>query len=209
VAEQILKPGLPGEWPEKRKQKARAGTSGIYFVNLFKAMFEQLGEDTYPIIEETMRRNANTESLLGLVMRVMFEKLGEGAYPIIEEMMARNAERFFLPGLKGFGIEGKDPLAIATYFYLADCEVLGQPGEVFVEEGGRRAGFRLYKPCALFPTDKDLEETPPEVCHAFSNFERTAAKLAGQEWGIKMKTYFTKLLTKGDDYCEEVFEIEE
>jgi hypothetical protein len=58
--------------------------------------------------------------------------------------------------------------------------------------------YRLHPPCLWFP-ELDI---PPTFCRAFGTFEEEAAKIVNP----KIKTYFTKLMTQGDPYCELVFE---
>ena len=63
---------------------------------------------------------------------------------------------------------------------------------------GMQVVYRLYPPCLWFP-DLDI---PPRLCEAEGAFEEEAARMLNP----KIKVYGRALLTRGDPYCETVFE---
>lgn len=160
----------------------------------------KLSEEKWPEVRKVKaQRNTGWLYVLGLI-RAIHNSLGEEkACEILAGFMAQNARNFFLPGLKTFGIEGNDHRAVASYFKLADSDVLGANVE-WIEESPKKVILRYHPPCGLFP---DLNEpcATPKMCLALGNFEFTAAKLVPN-----VKVTFAKMLTAGDPYCDIVFE---
>ena len=97
------------------------------------------------------------------------------------------------------GVEAKDHRAAASYFKLADGDVLGMNVE-WIEESPKRITLRFHPPCGLFP-DLDEPMATPKMCLALGNFEFTAVKMIPN-----VKVTFAKMLTAGDPYCDIVFE---
>ena len=159
----------------------------------------KLSKNKWPEIRK-LKASSNTGwTYFANLLRTMHRVLGEEkACQILAESQAENAQRFFLPALKNFGIEGDTPRAAASYFKLADCDILGANVE-WIEESPQKIILRFHPPCALFPDLTEAHATP-KMCLALGNFEYTAAKL------LNVKVTFTKLLTAGDPYCDVVFE---
>ncbi len=60
--------------------------------------------------------------------------------------MTENARRYFLPGLKAFGIEGRDPYSLDTYLKLTTGEIIGY--DVEIEKVSRKEVICcLHPPC--------------------------------------------------------------
>lgn len=160
----------------------------------------KLSEEEWPEIRKVKaQRNTGWLYVMGLI-RAIYNSLGEEkACEILADFMAQNANHFFPLGLKVFGIEGNDHRAAASYFKLADGDILGMNIE-WIEESPRKVILRYHPPCGLFP---DLNEpcATPKMCLALGNFEFTAAKLVPN-----VKVTFAKMLTAGDPYCDIVFE---
>ncbi len=132
------------------------------------------------------------------LVKVLYEELDkEKASDICGKLARRLAKKFIQPGMKKFGIEGNDPWALASYFKLATGDILGYKVEL-IQVSPKKVLYRLYPPCVWFP-DLDI---CPEYCHAEGEFEKEAARLINPN--IKVTT--TNLLTKGNPYCEEMFE---
>jgi len=132
------------------------------------------------------------------LVRTLHRMLGEEkTCEILSEFMAENARKYLLPALKSFGIEGNSARTLASYFKLADDDIIGYKSE-WIEESPKKVILRLYPPCIWFP-ELDI---PGSFCRAMGSFEQAAAALINP--GIKI--YGTKLMTDGDPYCELVFE---
>ena len=111
--------------------------------------------------------------------------------------MKANAHKYFKAGMEKFGIKGNDCWAVASYFKLSTGDVLGYKAEL-IEEAPNRVVCRFHPPCLLFP-ELDI---PPSFCEAESEFEVEAARMLNP----KIKVYTRALMTRGDPYCEIVFE---
>lgn len=159
----------------------------------------KLPEEEWPEVRKVKAaRNTGWTYFINL-MKTMHRMLGEQkTCEILAESQAENAKRFFLPALKGFGVRGNDPRAAASYFKLADGDILGANVQ-WIEESPQKVILRFHPPCALFPDLTEAHATP-KICLALGNFEYTAAKL------LNVKVTFTKLITAGDPYCEVLFE---
>ena len=159
----------------------------------------ELPEEEWPEIRR-LKASSNTGwTYFANLMKTMHRLMGEEkACEILAESQAENAKRFLLPAMKSFGVEGNDPRAAASYFKLADGDILGANVE-WIEESPQKVILRFHPPCALFPDLSEAHATP-KMCLALGNFEYTAAKL------LNVKITFTKMITAGDPYCDVVFE---
>ena len=155
----------------------------------------------WPEIRRTKAAGKTGWTYFANLVKVLVDELGEErTADIMGKFMARNAQQFFLPGMKGFGITGNDPWAIASYFKLATGDIIGYKAEL-AEESPKKVVYRLHPPCLWFP-DLDI---PPSFCKAMGNFERVAAEIVNP----KIKITTRKLMTDGDPCCELVFEEED
>jgi len=129
----------------------------------------------------------------------MCRELGEEkTAQIIAALMAENAERYVKSGMKGFGIEGNDPWALATYLKLSTGDIIGYKIDL-IKESPKKVIYRLYPPCIWFPK----LDIPPRLCsEGFVNFECAAAKIINP----KIKISHNKLMMAGDPCCEVVLE---
>lgn len=133
--------------------------------------------------------------LLGNSMR----ELGKDGIEALKKAMRKVAE---MQAPKAFesGRFERNARGMAKYMEFADA-TLGMFVEVPEATEGR-AVFRILK-CPLYVDPR--VDTTQEVCDAYSEFERTAAKIANP----KLECRVTRLLSKGDPYCEWVFELKE
>lgn len=88
-------------------------------------------------------------------------------------------------------------MVIGHLFQISHGGYLGYSAEL-VEGSPKKVLYRLSPPCLWFP-ELDIPRT---CCRALGAFEKEAAKIINP--GIK--TYFTRLMTNGDPYCELIFE---
>ncbi len=157
-----------------------------------------LPEKEWPELRKAKAGAKTAWSYFSNLVKTMGKELGEEkTAEILKVFMKDNAQRFFLPGLKGFGIAGRDAWAIASYFKLATGDVIGYKAEL-EEEAPGRVVYRLHPPCIWFP-DLDI---PPSFCRAMGEFEAEAVKLANPSISVSCRT----LMTAGDECCELVFE---
>ena len=133
----------------------------------------------------------------GLVKQ-MHQELGEKkTADILGKFMTENARKFVKPTMAKFGITGNDAWSLASYFKLATGDIIGYKAEL-IQETPHRVVYRLYPPCIWFP-DLDI---PPSFCEAIGCFEREAVNLVNPHIKVSVRS----LLTRGDPYCETVFE---
>ena len=132
------------------------------------------------------------------LVKVLNEEIGEEkTAEIMTKLMKANAHKYLKPSMEKFGIKGNDCWALASYFKLATGDVIGYKSEL-IQEAPNKVVYRLYPPCLWFP-DLDI---PPRLCEAEGAFEEEAARMLNP----KIKVYGRALLTRGDPYCETVFE---
>ena len=152
----------------------------------------------WPEIRRIKGANKTGWTYFANLVKLLLQELGEEkTCELMDKLMVQNAQKFFLPGLKQFGIQGTDPWAIASYFKLATGDIIGYKAEL-IREGPKRVIYRLHPPCLWFP-DLDI---PASVCEAMGQFEEEACKLVNP----KVKAHQTHLLTRGDPYCAILFE---
>ena len=132
------------------------------------------------------------------LVKLLHREIGEEkTASILSKLMEANARKYLKASMEKFGITGNDPWSLATYFKLATGDVIGYKAEL-IQETPKRVVYRLYPPCLWFP-DLDI---PPSFCEAEGRFEAEAARLVNP----KIKVYMRSLMTRGDPYCDTVFE---
>lgn len=163
-----------------------------------KRQLPQLSEKEWPEVRRINAANKTGWGYFGGLVKTLHRELGEEkTSQILSIFMAENAQKYVKAGMKGFGIKGNDAWSLASYFKLATGDIIGYRVEL-IEESPKKVAYRLYPPCVWFPE----QDIPASFCRALGIFEEEAAKIINP----KIKTYFTKLMTEGDPYCELVFE---
>lgn len=158
----------------------------------------KLAEEKWPEIRKIKASKNTAWEYFGNLVKLILRELGEErTCQILSSLMAENAKRYVKPGMKGFGIEGNDAWALASYFKLSTGDIIGYKAQL-VKESPKKVRYQLYPPCLWFP-ELDI---PPSLCRAMASFEETACQIVNP----KMKVQATKLMTAGDPYCEFVFE---
>lgn len=158
----------------------------------------KLAEEQWPEARKIKAsRNTGWEYFANLVKAMQRELGEEKACQVLSSFMAENARKYVKSGMKGFGIEGNDAWALASYFKLATGDIIGYKTEL-VKESPKKVRYQLYPPCLWFP-ELDI---PASFCRAIGSFEETACQIVNP----KIKAHATKLMTAGDPYCEIVFE---
>ena len=156
-----------------------------------------LPEDQWPPLRKAKAANKTAWGYFASLVKVLNKRLGEKeTCDILEALMTENARKYFLPGLKAFGIEGRDPYAIASYYKLTTGEIIGYDVEI-EKVSPKEVLYRLHPPCIWFP-DLDI---PPSFCRALGAFEREAVRLINPAMEVSMR----RLMTAGDACCELVF----
>jgi len=132
------------------------------------------------------------------LVKLLHKELGEEkTADILSKLMRANAHKYLKPTMEKFGITGNDPWSLASYFKLATGDVIGYKAEL-IQEAPKRVVYRLHPPCLWFP---DLD-VPPSFCEAEAKFEEEAARMVNP----KIRVSCRALLTRGDPYCDTVFE---
>ena len=154
--------------------------------------------DEWPEIRKA-KASANTAwAYYRELVKLLHSEIGEEkTAAILKKLMEANARRYVQPSMEMFGIKGNDPWSLASYFKLATGDVIGYKAEL-IQETPNRVVYRLYPPCLWFP-DLDI---PPSFCEAEGMFEREAARMLNP----KIKVWMRSLMTRGDPYCETIFE---
>ena len=154
--------------------------------------------DGWPEIRKAKASAKTAWAYYSDLVKLLHKEIGEEkTAAILTKLMEANARKYVKPSMEMFGIKGNDPWALATYFKLATGDVIGYKAEL-IQEAPNRVVYRLYPPCLWFP-DLDI---PPSFCEAEGMFEIEAARLVNPRIKITMRS----LLTRGDPYCETVFE---
>ena len=117
---------------------------------------------------------------------------------VLQRFMSDNANRFVMPGMKGFGIEGNDAWALASYFKMATGDVIGYKCELSRPEPNV-VHDKLFSPCILFPK----LDIPAEFYKAMGCFEVEAAEMINPNIEIRHK----QLMTDGEP-CRELWFVE-
>ena len=158
----------------------------------------QLPEEKWPELRKAKGRGNTYLAYFTDLVRLMYKEIGEEkTADILNEFMAGNARKYAQGGMKAFGLEGNDPWTLASYFKMATGDILGYKAEL-IQETPKRVVYRLYPPCLWWPN----LDIPPSFCAAASNFEHTVAEMMNP----KLKVYMRSLMTRGDPYCETIFE---
>ncbi len=134
----------------------------------------------------------------GLIGSTVGEELGEAGVRAIGHGMKKVAERQVAKAFES-GRFPRNAKGMAEYMMLAEG-TLGMLVEM-PEATERKAVFRILK-CPLH--DDPKAETTPEVCSAYAEFEKNGARIANP----KLACTQTRVMSKGDPYCEWVFELE-
>jgi predicted hydrocarbon binding protein len=134
----------------------------------------------------------------GLIGKAVFDDLGEAGVAAIGKGMKKVAEKQATKAFES-GRYPRNAKGMAEYMMLAEG-TLGMLVEA-PQVTEQRSVFRILK-CPLH--DDPKAETTPEVCSANSMFEKTAARIANP----KLSCTQTRVMSKGDPYCEWVFELE-
>jgi len=137
-------------------------------------------------------------AIWGIIGTTVSEDLGKAGIEAVRRALRKVAEKQATRAFES-GRYPRNAKGVAEYMKFAE-ETLGMIVEV-PEATERRSVFRILK-CPLY---EDPERQSAELCDAYAEFEETAAKTANP----KLKCTITKLLSKGDPYCEWVFELEE
>lgn len=154
--------------------------------------------DGWPEIRKA-KASANTAwSYYRELVKLLHKEIGEKkTAEILTKLMVANAKKYVKPSMEMFGIKGNDCWALASYFKLATGDVIGYKAEL-IQEAPNRVIYRLYPPCLWFP-DLDI---PPSFCEAEDKFEEEAARMINPKIKVTLRT----VMTRGDPYCETVFE---
>lgn len=156
-----------------------------------------LRDDQWPQIRKAKAAGKTAWSYFGSLVKILHKRLGEEETArALEELMVENARKYLLPGFKSFGIDGKDPYCLASYFKLTTGEIIGYDVEI-EKLSPNEVIYRLRPPCIWFP-DLDI---PPSFCRALGAFEREAVRLVNPDLEVQV----VKLMTEGDSCCELVF----
>ena len=135
----------------------------------------------------------------GIIGATVCAELGEAGVKAVGNAMAKVAKKQAGKAFES-GRFARNAKGMVEYMMLAE----GTLGMIIEspEATEKRAVFRILQ-CPLH--DVPQKETTPEVCSAYSMFEKTAARIANP----KLACTQTKVMSKGDPYCEWVFELEE
>lgn len=132
------------------------------------------------------------------LVKLLHKELGEKkTCELLRKFMAENAKKYVKSSMEMLGIKGNDAWSLASYFKLATGDIIGYKAEL-IQEGPRRVVYRLYPPCIWFPN----LDIPASFCEAQGSFEEEAAKIINP----KIKVTGRALMTRGDPYCEVLFE---
>jgi len=167
---------------------------------MMKAKGPSLSEDQWPPMRKAKAANKTAWSYFAALIKILYRKLGEReTCKFLEELMTENARKYFLPGLEAFGIEGRDPYSLASYFKLTTGEIIGYDVEL-EKVSSKEVIYRLNPPCIWFP-DLDI---PPSFCRALGAFEREAMRLVNPS----IKVTMPRIMTEGHPCCELIFKKE-
>jgi len=159
----------------------------------------KLREEEWPEIRKAKASRNTGWEYFGNLIKTAYKELGEEkTCQLLSRFMAENAKRYVKAGMKGFGIEGNDPWALASYLKLSTGDIIGYKIDL-IKESPKKVIYRLYPPCIWFPN----LDIPPSFCtKGFMNFERVAAEIINP----RIKVTPNKAMTAGDPYCEVILE---
>ena len=108
----------------------------------------QLSKEEWPELRRIKAANKTGWSYFGSLVRTLHRELGEEkTRRILSIFMAENSRKSVKAGMKGFGITGKDPWSLASYFKLATGDIIGYSAEL-IEESPKKVAYRLHPPFA-------------------------------------------------------------
>ncbi|UCF77707.1 MAG: L-2-amino-thiazoline-4-carboxylic acid hydrolase [Candidatus Eiseniibacteriota bacterium] len=136
----------------------------------------------------------------GQLGRAIVDQLGEKGVEAIKEGQRRVA-RLQVPRAFESGRFERNAKGMAEYLLLAE-QTLGMVVEIAPGATQKKASFRWLK-CPLY--DDPSEESTPELCDAYVEFEMEAVKLCNP----KLTCTSAKCMGRGDDFCEVTFELED
>lgn len=158
----------------------------------------KLSERDWPEIRKAKASGKSGWFYFTSLVKLLIQEIGEDKTgDILRKHMRLLAQKFVVPSMKSFGIQGNGPWELASYFKLATGDILGYKMEL-IEEAPNKVRCRYYPPCVWFP-DLDI---PVSYCQAEGEFELEAARIINPKIKISFPTY----MTRGDPYCEVVYE---
>lgn len=164
----------------------------------------QLSEEQYPY-KRRWKAAVSARSLYqGDIMKLLYEKFGNEGLKLISEVYSNKAKAVFMPGRKSFEIEGTGAKDFLLYFHYSG-QIMYPMFKTEITPGSdeKKASVRYYG-CPLWAEPAKVRGGA-EMCEACLAFEKTAAAMINP----KLKVYYSKLLTKGDSYCEITAEVED
>ena len=162
-----------------------------------------LSEEEYPYKRRWKAAVSARGSYQGDIMKLLYEKFGNEGLEILSEVYGNKAKAVFMSGRKSFGIEGVGAKDFLRYFHYSG-QIMYPMFKTEITPGSdeKKASIRYYG-CPLW-TEPAKVRGGVEMCEACFAFEKTAASMINP----KLKVYCSKLLTKGDPYCEITAELE-
>jgi len=157
----------------------------------------RLSEKEWPVERRWKATGKSRCFYLAELEKAVYGKFGEEGMELIRELWRKGAERFFLSGVAGFGIQGRGPADLLSYFKLGQ-EIMGYEME-FVEATEKKAVLR-YHTCHFF---EKPDPVAVKLCEAHFEFEKRAIEM----FNPKLKIKFAALKSAGDPYCELVAEL--
>ncbi len=115
----------------------------------------ELPEEEWPAERKWKACGRTRGWYIGKLSKAVYEKFGEDGLKVLGVVWKEGADRYFLKGLKSFGIEGEDAKSYALYFKRAQ-EIIGLKMEL-VEASEKRAVLR-YHTCHLFDKSDPIAE---------------------------------------------------
>lgn len=144
-------------------------------------------------------------SYQGEIVIGIYRKYGKEGLEIVENVYRDRARKIFLQGLKNFNITGRSALDFVQFFYRSGL-LMYPTFKVEITEGSneKKASVRYYG-CPFWSNDEAPKiEGGHDICNAFFGFEREASRILNPG----LKVYYSRLLTKGDPWCEITAELE-
>lgn len=165
----------------------------------------KLDEREWPELRRRTIQARRGWEYLGMVITKIANKYGkEGVLDCVNTVMSEQAEKYVAKTLKKFNIKGNDCRTVAAQLMLADLIALPDfPGFQVVEDSPKRVVLRLSSGC---PWSKDpANELPAVVCENAFGYEIKACEIINP----KLKATSPTFMSRGDPYCEIVFELED
>ena len=127
----------------------------------------------------------------------------EATLKAIEKTWGKAARTYVTPFLKNYDIPGNDAKTVASHFIVADKLIWDMAWEI-LEESPKRVRMRISGWCPLWETPMEVPGSP-EMCMAAFEYERQACAVVNP----KLKVSVPLLMSRGDSYCEMIFELED